>query len=494
MEKTEKNDSYSHILKYTGIFGGVQGLSILIGLVRNKFAALLLGTTGMGLVSLFNSTINMVVSATNFGIPTSGVRDISEQYDASNEQLSSTIQLIRSWCLFAALLGMFVCLFFSPLLDSITFVDRGHHVLHFILLAPAVAFLIVAGGEMAVLKATRQLRALAFSSLCVVFASLVISVPIYYLWRYQGIVGVLVLQSLAQMLLSLRYSSRHYPYRVSFSAKFLGRGIHVVKLGLAFVVAGLMSSGAEFLIRAYINRIGELSDVGLFNAGWTLAIVYAGLVFSAMEADYFPRLSSVKEMGMEQNDCVNKQLEINVLLIGPILTGMILALPVLIPLLYDHRFLDVLGMAQLAAVSMLFRAVYIPIEYLPLSKGQSRKFLCQEAVCVLLLIVMEIAGYRYKGLLGLGFGIVGAYLIETLFVLVYSRCLYRYVLSRKGVGFIAVQLVFVAGGLLGGFMWQPSVLYWAFCFVWVAVNVMVTLYLLKTQTRVFDRLLKRKEK
>lgn len=399
MEKTEKNDSYSHILKYTGIFGSVQGLSILIGLVRNKFAALLLGTTGMGLVSLFNSTINMVVSATNFGIPTSGVRDISEQYDASNEQLSSTILLIRSWCLFAALLGMFVCLFFSPLLDSITFVDRGHHVLHFILLAPAVAFLIVAGGEMAVLKATRQLRALAFSSLCVVFASLVISVPIYYMWRYQGIVGVLVLQSLAQMLLSLRYSSRHYPYRVSFSVKFLGRGIHVVKLGLAFVVAGLMSSGAEFLIRAYINRIGELSDVGLFNAGWTLAIVYAGLVFSAMEA-----------------------------------------------------------------------------------------------VCVLLLIVMEIAGYRYKGLLGLGFGIVGAYLIETLFVLVYSRCLYRYVLSRKGVGFIAAQLLFVAGGLLGGFMWQPSVLYWAFCFVWVAVNVMVTLYLLKTQTRVFDRLLKRKEK
>lgn len=93
MEKTEKNDSYSHILKYTGIFGSVQGLSILIGLVRNKFAALLLGTTGMGLVSLFNSTINMVVSATNFGIPTSGVRDISEQYDASNENFPPPFSL-----------------------------------------------------------------------------------------------------------------------------------------------------------------------------------------------------------------------------------------------------------------------------------------------------------------------------------------------------------------------------------------------------------------
>ena len=171
MEKTEKNDSYSHILKYTGIFGGVQGLSILIGLVRNKFAALLLGTAGMGLVALFNSTINMVVSATNFGIPTSGVREISEQYDASNEQLSSTILLIRSWCLFAALLGMFVCLFFSPLLDGITFVDRGDHVCHFIFLAPAVGHTAVAS-----LGFLLFMRSLCFSScLCSYLLSVALS-------------------------------------------------------------------------------------------------------------------------------------------------------------------------------------------------------------------------------------------------------------------------------------------------------------------------------
>ena len=31
----EKQNSYSHILKYTSLFGGVQVLSILVGLVRN---------------------------------------------------------------------------------------------------------------------------------------------------------------------------------------------------------------------------------------------------------------------------------------------------------------------------------------------------------------------------------------------------------------------------------------------------------------------------
>lgn len=43
-------DEYTHVLKFTGLFGGVQGLNVLIGLVRNKFVAMLLGPGGMGLV------------------------------------------------------------------------------------------------------------------------------------------------------------------------------------------------------------------------------------------------------------------------------------------------------------------------------------------------------------------------------------------------------------------------------------------------------------
>ena len=59
---SEKN-SYSHILKYTGLFGGVQGLNMLVGVVRNKFTAMFLGPSGMGLLSLFNSTSNFLSSA-----------------------------------------------------------------------------------------------------------------------------------------------------------------------------------------------------------------------------------------------------------------------------------------------------------------------------------------------------------------------------------------------------------------------------------------------
>ena len=74
--KQERDESYSHVLKYKGVFGGVQGLNVLIGLVRNKFGAVLLGPDGMGLVSLFNTTVQLISQATHMGISFSAVRQI----------------------------------------------------------------------------------------------------------------------------------------------------------------------------------------------------------------------------------------------------------------------------------------------------------------------------------------------------------------------------------------------------------------------------------
>ena len=265
MENKEKEDSYSHILKYTGILGGVQGLSVLVGIVRNKFAALFLGPNGMGMVSLLNSTINMMVSATSFGIPTSAVHEISENYDRAPKQLLESIKLIRSWVLLTAVLGVLVCVCLGPLFNNWTF-TWGNHTLHYMLLAPTVGLTILVGGEMAVLKATRQLKALAYSSLYVVAASLIISAPVYYLWGQAGIVFVLNFQAFVQLVCVMRYSLRYYPYLISLRRSYLKSGVHVIRLGIAFVLSGVINSGAEFLVRTYLNNVGDLEEGGLFNA------------------------------------------------------------------------------------------------------------------------------------------------------------------------------------------------------------------------------------
>ena len=206
MKKIEKDDSYSHILKYTGIFGGVQGLNILIGIMRNKLVAMILGPSGMGLMSLFNSTIKLVSDSTNLGISMSAVREISEAYEQGDEdKVEYIVKLIRTWSLLTALLGIFICVAFSPLLNKWTF-SWGDHTLHFVLLSPVVAMGAIMGGELAILKGTRQLRHLAVISVYGVIGALVTSVPLYFVWRESAIVPSLVIIALIQLLFTIVYA------------------------------------------------------------------------------------------------------------------------------------------------------------------------------------------------------------------------------------------------------------------------------------------------
>ena len=122
MEDKDKQDSYAHILKYTGIFGGVQGINILVALIRNKLVAMLLGPTGMGLLSLFNSTIRFISDSTNLGLGMSAVKDISEAYSQGNGYaVKRSIRVIRLWSLITASAGMLLCALASPLLSRYTF-------------------------------------------------------------------------------------------------------------------------------------------------------------------------------------------------------------------------------------------------------------------------------------------------------------------------------------------------------------------------------------
>ena len=398
----ETDGDYGHILKYTGIFGGVQGLNILIGLVRNKLIALLLGPSGMGLASLFNTTVTFLSQSTNLGVAFSAVRHVSELYDRGEEEaLVHYVKVGRGWSLLTALLGMLLCIVIGPFLSQTTFA-WGNHSLHFMLLSPAVGMLAVTGGETAILKGVRRLGALAGVQVLSVFAALLISVPVYYLWGETGIVPVIVLMALATMIFTLRYSYRIFPLRLTGVHGILGEGMDMVRLGVAFTLAGIVGSASEMVIRSYLNVQGDLDMLGLYNAGYMLTVTYAGMVFSAMETDYFPRLSGVQHDIQATNDTVNRQMEVSLLLISPMLAALIVSLPLLIPLLFSAQFLPVVEMAQVSALAMYLKVLTLPVAYITLARGRSLAYLFLETSYFAVFIVLVVVGYEMWGLFGTG--------------------------------------------------------------------------------------------
>lgn len=488
MKKAEKTDTYSHVLKYTGIFGGVQGLNILVGIIRNKFVAMILGPDGMGLVSLFNSTIKLVSDSTNLGLAMSAVREIADAYEKNEtERIVHIVKLIRSWCLLTALMGMFLCIVLSLLLNRWTFV-WGDHTLHFVLLSPIVALTAVTGGEMAILKGTRQLRHLAVISVYNIIGALLTSVPLYYIWKEAAIIPSLLIMALVQMVLTISYSYKKYPLRIMRERRFLGEGLGMVKLGIAFVIAGILGSGAEFIIRSYLNTSGNLGIVGLYNAGYMMTMTYAGMVFSAMETDFFPRLSAANRDVITQNTIVNRQIEVSFLLIAPLMVFFMIGLPVLLPLLYSGKFTPVQGMMQITIFAMYIRSLTLPVAYIPLARGDSKSYLFLEAVYDISLVLFIILGYDNFGLTGTGVAITMAGLFYFIIINVYARRKYKYKISSNVIRYILLQLPI---GIIAycvtfiGIDW----LYWSIGLILFLISTALSLHILRSKTHLWASIL-----
>ena len=238
----------------------------------------------------------------------------------------------------------------------------------------------------------------------------------------------------------MRYSLKAFPYRLSFRREQLGKGADMIKLGLAFVVAGIFGSGADFLIRTFLNNEASLETVGFFNAGYMMTMVYAGMVFAAMETDYFPRLSAVYRDKEKANDTVNRQIEVALLLLSPMLVAFLVGMPIFLPLLYSSQFAPVIGMTQVTVLAMYFRAIKLPIAYLSLAHGDSKGYMLLEAFYDILVVILVVVLFRRYGLIGAGAAITITTFFDFLFVNIYTRFKYQYRIHSNVLIFLFVQL------------------------------------------------------
>lgn len=445
----EDKDSYGQVLKYTGLLGGVQVFYVLMSILRNKATAVFIGPWGMGMAFVYSKAAEFLCSATNFGLGISSVRRLAELHERGERRaVEQYVKLIRSWTLITALLGLVACVALAPVLSRRMLGDY-HSTKGFLLLSPTVFLLTMLGGELAILKGLHELRRMAGVSVLVGLVTTLSTVAIYALMGLHGVLPVLLTTSAVTFLLNLRATTRLYPYRVGLrSMHLLRRGTHLVRLGAAFTLAGLVGAGADFAIASFISQSASPHAVGLYGAGFTLIVSYARIVFVAMDADYYPRLSAAGEDVSRRNVIINRQIDVLVLLMAPFLILFSLFLPLVVRIIYTEEYLIVVSMAVYAMSYMFFKAVYTPVAYLPLARGDSMTYFLMETAYYVVFVLAVTAGYALKGLSGAGIGLSVANLFDLLAlttvyglrygfrfeVPVLRRCLLHFVLLLMGLG------------------------------------------------------------
>lgn len=429
----QKSTTYGQIVKFTGILGGTQMLTMVVSLVRNKLATVFLGAAGMGLVALYQNVTSFVSNITNLGLPMSTIKHVSDRIEhRSTDYVESYVSTVRTWVVATAIIGVLFAVLLAPVLNQISFHDKGNHTLDIVLLSPMVGFLAVTGGELALLKAARKLKRIAWAALLCSGAALLSTIPFYYYYHEKGIVPALLCSTFAVMCVYIYHANKVFPWRVlRLTDKVWRQGIGVVRLGLAFILSSILASLAEWVISIVILRYASLEEVAFFKMGFSLMITYPGMVFAALEADYYPRLSAVHQNLGDMSDSVNQQIKVCVMLIAPILIAFVLLLPVIVPLLYTREFLPIVDMAICASLYMLFRGVTLPLAYLPLVKEDLKIYLIVEFLYNVFFVALVVGGFVSWGLIGGGIALALTGLLEMLMLLFIYRWRYGVLLYHE---------------------------------------------------------------
>jgi O-antigen/teichoic acid export membrane protein len=412
--------NYLYAIQGIGIFGGVQILLILAGLIKNKVLAVLLGPEGIGTIGIYTNTLNFLITATAFGIGFSAIRNIASANEAGDQfHVGETVTITRRWIWFTGLLGIIVTFSFAPILSRIAFGDK-EHVLEFSALSVTLLLTAVSSGQSALLRGMRKLRQSASSSLYGAIAGLLFSLPVLYFFRAGGIVPSIIITSVVSLFFTWIYTRQIPVVKTSLTtSQILSKGLPMAKLGTTMTLGSLASYFCIYLIILYIRNKGGLSQVGFFQTGWSLVVVYTNTILASISTDYYPRLSSVNTDNKKIREIANHQGEILLLLLGPMIIIMTILIPQLIILLYSREFLSINTYVSYLLFGTLFHASTIVIGYIFMAKGDSSKHLVNEVGIKSMILPLTVAGYLIKGIEGAGL----AFVITNLFslLLIYFR-------------------------------------------------------------------------
>lgn len=407
---SDNKSSYRQIMKATSLFGGVQVINIIVSIVKSKFVAVFLGPYGMGIFSLLLSTMELVKAFTNFGLGISTVKVIAS-VNASEDQskISTAVTVVHRWILITAIFGTLFSLFLSHWLSVLTF-GNSDYTIAFAWLSVTILFSQLSAGSLAILQGMRKLQFLAKANVIGNVLGLFVTIPLYFLYKVDAIVPVLILSSVISFLFTWYFENKIKIKKVEVSGKqTIVDGKNMFVMGYVLSIGPLLAIGSSYIVRTYISKYGGITDVGLYAAGFAIINTYVGLIFNAMLTDYYPRLSAIAHNNDDCKNVANQQTELALLILSPMLVAFIVFSNLIILLLYSKEFLGITDMLYWAAISIFFKTLNWTIGIILIAKGTSKLYFWSDLIANIYILALNILGYHFWGLTGLGMSFVIGY-------------------------------------------------------------------------------------
>jgi O-antigen/teichoic acid export membrane protein len=472
--------TYGQILKSSALMGGSTVANIAVSVIRAKAMALLLGPSGVGLVGLYTSILNLTHSVAGMGINQSGVRQIAEAAGSGDtRRVARTAAVLRRASMFLGLLGAVLLVVFCRQISMRTF-GTTEFAAPVALLSLAVFFSSISDGQAALIQGMRRITDLARIGVWGVVLGTGITLSLIYVLRERGVVPSLVSVAAMTLLISWWYRRKIHIAAVSLTLPEVREEAGaLLKLGAVFMASMVLTTGAAYVIRILVRTHVGLDAAGLYQSAWSIGGLYVGFILQAMGSDFYPRLTAVANDNTECNRLVNEQAQIGLLLAGPGVLATLTFAPLVIALFYAATFVGAVEPLRWICLGMALRVISWPMGYIILAKGARSIFFWVEVGATVVHVGLAFVLVRWFGLAGATMAFFGLYIWHGIFVYVIVHRLtgFRWSAANQRTGLLFLPLI---GAVFSGFFLLPL---WAATIFGFVASVASGIYSLRVVCR-----------
>jgi PST family polysaccharide transporter len=242
------------------------------------------------------------------------------------------------------------------------------------------------------------------------------------LWRENALVPMMLVSALFACFTTWWFSRRVHTVSVQMSIRETWNEAQpLLKLGIVFMSAGLMTAATAYLQRVMIIRMLGLEANGIYASAWNLSNYYISFILGAMGADFYPRLTAVNQNHSEVNRLVNEQTEVGALMALPGIIATITLAPLIIQVFYTTAFLSAVDVLRWQTLGLMLRLVSWPMGFIMLAKGEKGWFFWNELLANVVSIGLLWLGIHFFGLVGTGMAFFALYVYQVVVIIIVSK-------------------------------------------------------------------------
>ena len=330
-------------------------VNFFIKLLRGKLSAILIGTTGVGIVSQLNVIFSKLTNLSTLAMTIGNTKLIAEK--KSDQKIDEIPSIIKT--LVVLILPLTIIIYIAGFLfsDRITNLILGENELnrYFIIVFIAFPFLIFASVLRSILMGFKKIKYLSLNELLKIIISLIFFIPLIFFFKVDGVIINFALTIIIGFILLCYYTIKKTLNDVGISIKSIIKSKYsknyakeLLTIGGIGITLGYYDIFSELFMRGIlVNNVG-ISKIGIYAPIIAWSGLFTGFIYPAISQYIFPRLSETKN-DQEVVYIINDLIRFLTFTILPFVLLGISFRSIIIPLFYSKDFIGA--------------AIYLPLHF-----------------------------------------------------------------------------------------------------------------------------------